>query len=62
MANYFNLVLDTTAPSGVALTINSGAEYTTSTAVTLNISSSDDITTAYQMKIFDSKNDIFQVI
>lgn len=52
MANYFNLVLDTTAPSGVALQINSGAEYTTSTAVTLGISTSDDTTTAYQMKIW----------
>lgn len=52
MANYFNLTLDTTAPSGVTLSINSGAEYTTSTAVTLAIGCSDESTTGYQMKIW----------
>ena len=52
MANYFNLTLDTTAPSGVTLSINGGAEYTTSTAVTLDIGCSDEATTGYQMKIW----------
>lgn len=52
MANYFNLTLDTTAPSGVTLSINSGAEYTTSTSVTLAIGCSDESTTGYQMKIW----------
>lgn len=52
MANYFNLTLDTTAPSGVTLAINGGAEYTTSTAVTLTIGCSDEATTGYQMKIW----------
>lgn len=52
MANYFNLTLDTTSPSGVTLSINGGAEYTTSTEVTLAIGCSDESTTGYQMKIW----------
>lgn len=52
MANYFNLTLDTTAPSNVSLSINDGAEYTTSRMVTLGISCGDAITTGYQMKIW----------
>lgn len=52
MASYFNLTLDTTAPSGVTLAINNGAEYTTSTEVTLTIGCGDESTTGYQMKIW----------
>lgn len=52
MASYFNLTLDTLAPSGLALLINDGATYTTSTAVSLKIAISDDDTTGYQMKIW----------
>ena len=52
MANYFNLTLDTTAPSEVTLAINSGAEYTTSTSVSLAIACSDTDKTGYMMKIW----------
>lgn len=52
MASYFNLTLDTTAPSGVTLSINNGALYTTSTAVNLTIGVGDEGTTGYQMKIW----------
>ncbi len=52
MASYFNLTLDTTAPSGLTLSINDGALYTTSAAVTLKIGVSDEATTGYQMKIW----------
>lgn len=52
MASYFYLTLDTTAPSGLTLSINSGALYATSTAVTLTIGVSDEVTTGYQMKIW----------
>lgn len=52
MASFFKLVLDTLAPSGVSLSINSGAEYTTSRNVTLAIGTSDSDTTGYQMKIW----------
>lgn len=52
MANYFNLTLDTTAPSGVSISINSGAEYTTSASVSLAIACSDTDKTGYQMKIW----------
>lgn len=52
MASYFNLILDTLAPSGLSLSINSGAQYTTSTDVELSISVSDSVTTGYQMKIW----------
>ena len=52
MASYFNLTLDTLAPSGIKLLINDGAQYTTSTAVTLKIELEDAETTGYQMKIW----------
>jgi len=52
MASYFNLTLDTTAPSGLTLSINDGALYATSTAVKLTVGLSDEVTTGYQMKIW----------
>ena len=52
MANYINLTLDTAAPGGVSVLINSGEAKTSSTAVTLAISCSDSDTTDYQMKIW----------
>ena len=52
MASYFNLTLDTLAPSGLTLSINDDALYTTSTTVTLQIGLSDGATSGYQMKIW----------
>lgn len=52
MASYFNLVLDTTAPSGLTLSINDGAMYASSTAVKLTIGLDDEVTSGYQMKIW----------
>lgn len=52
MASYFNLTLDTLAPSGLSILINDGATYTTSTAVTLKIALEDAAITGYQMKIW----------
>ena len=52
MASYFNLTLDTLAPSGVSITINEGAQYTTTTEVQLTIGCSDGDKTGYQMKIW----------
>lgn len=52
MASFFNLRLDTTAPSGLTLKINNGAQYTTTTAVSLTIAVSDADTTGYQMKVW----------
>lgn len=52
MASYFNLTLDTTAPSGLTLSINDGALYATSAAVALTIGLTDEPTTGYQMKIW----------
>ena len=48
MASYFNLTLDTLAPTISAFTINAGASVTTSTSVTLSITCSD----AASMKIW----------
>ena len=48
MASYFNLTLDTLAPTISTFTINSGASVTTSQTVTLNISAGD----AASMKIW----------
>lgn len=52
MASYFNLTLRTIAPAGASLTINGGAAYTNTTAVTLAIGTSDTPTTGYTMKIW----------
>ena len=52
MASYFNLTLDTTAPSGLTLSINDGAMYATKGAVKLTIGLADEATTGYQMKIW----------
>ena len=52
MASFFNLILDTLAPSGVTLKINNGAQYTTTREVTLNIGTNDSDTVGYQMKIW----------
>ncbi len=55
MASFFNLILDTLAPAGLALQLNSGATYATSNTVTAAISVSDSATTGYQMKIWGTK-------
>ena len=52
MSSFFKLVLDTLAPSGVTVSINNNAQYTTTQEVTLNIGTSDTSTTGYQMKIW----------
>lgn len=52
MASYFNLTLDTTAPSGVEVKINGDEEKANSTSVVLTISCSDADTSGYQMKIW----------
>lgn len=52
MASYFNLTLDTTAPSGLVAKVNGDDIYATSTAATLTITMTDGVTTGYQMKIW----------
>lgn len=52
MASFFNLILDTLAPSGVSLIINGGAQYSTNRDVSLEIKTSDTDSTGYQMKIW----------
>lgn len=52
MASYFNLTLDTLAPAGLTVTLNDGSIYTTSAAVTLKLTLTDENTTGYQMKIW----------
>jgi len=56
MASYFNLTLDTLAPSITAFSINNGAAVTTSRNVTLNITAGD----ATSMKIWGSENHSIQ--
>lgn len=52
MASFFNLTLDTLAPQGASLKINSGAAYTAGATITLTIGTSDTPTTGYQMKVW----------
>ena len=54
MASFFNLILDTTAPAGVTLSLNDDARYTTSASITAKIGCEDAETTGYQMKIWGS--------
>lgn len=55
MASFFNLILDTLAPSGLTLKLNAGAQYATSNTVTASIAVADTTTTGYQMKIWGTK-------
>ena len=52
MASFFTLTLDTLAPSGLTVTLNDGAIYTTNKVVALKVSVSDSQTAGYQMKIW----------
>lgn len=52
MANYFELILDTTGPQSPSISINAGAAYATAQLVTLTIGTSDSDVTGYQMKIW----------
>lgn len=52
MASWFNLTLDTTAPAGLSVQINGDDIYTTTTAVELALTLTDEVTTGYQMKIW----------
>lgn len=54
MASYFNLTLDTLAPQGIKVVINSGAIYTANKAVNLAITCKDADITGYSMKIYGS--------
>lgn len=55
MASYFNLTLDTLAPSGLSVQINGDDIYTTVATVELTLSLDDLETTGYQMKIWGVK-------
>ncbi len=52
MASFFNLTLDTTPPSGLSISLNDGAIYTTSTSVQLKTTLDDSDKTAYQMLVW----------
>ena len=52
MASYFNLTLDTLAPSGLAVHLNGDDIYTTTPSVELTLTLTDSPTTGYQMKIW----------
>lgn len=56
MASFFNLILDTLAPAGLALKLNNGATYATSNTVTASITLTDETKTGYQMKIWGVKS------
>lgn len=51
-ATNFTLTLDTTAPGGASISINSAASYATSQNVTLTVTTSDSPTTNYTMLIW----------
>lgn len=52
MASYFNLLLDTLAPSGLQMVINDDALYAVDPEVILTIGVTDEDTTGYQMKVW----------
>ena len=54
MATNFTLTLDTTAPADVSISLDAGAAYASTQAVTAGISTSDGVTTNYQMKVWGS--------
>lgn len=52
MASSFTLTLDTTAPATPTITLEGGAGFTATRAITAAISTTDSPTTGYQMKIW----------
>lgn len=52
MATFFNLVLDTTAPTGATFAVNAGASYATVEDVVGNFHTDDADTTGYQVKVW----------
>lgn len=52
MANFINIILDTTAPSNPYVNINGGATFSNSQLVSIAIGTTDEDTTGYQMKIW----------
>jgi hypothetical protein len=52
MANFFTLTLDTTGPASPSISLESGAQYATQQLINATISTSDSITTNYQMKLW----------
>lgn len=60
MANFQNLILDTTAPASPTISIEAGATFATNQLVNTTIGTADGDTTGYQMKIWgtvDTAND-----
>jgi hypothetical protein len=59
--NYVNVTLDTTAPSGLVVSIDGGATYASGDLVTVTVSVDDTTTTGYQIKLWgdvDPANDV----
>lgn len=59
MASWFNLVLDTTGPAGVTITLAGGAAYASVRDITAAIATSDGDTTGYSMKIYGDVDDSY---
>lgn len=57
MSSYFNLTLDTTAPSNITLSIMNGAQFATQQLVDLTIGCTDPDTIGYQILIWSSDID-----
>lgn len=57
--NYFDLALDTTAPSNPSISIESGSQFTSTQLVMLTIGNSDGSTLGYQVKIWGSIDNTF---
>jgi hypothetical protein len=59
--NYVNITLDTTAPSGLVVSLDGGATYSSGDFVTVTVSVDDATTTGYQIKLWgdvDPANDL----
>lgn len=59
MANYINLILDTTPPSNPYIIINNGDLYTTEQLVSIEVDVDDSVTTGYQMLIWGDVDTLY---
>ena len=59
MPSHVTVVLDTTAPGGVTITIEAGALYATDRDVDVTIATTDPDTTGYTMKLYGDVDDAF---
>lgn len=59
MSNFFTLILDTTAPSNISISLEGGSQYAAQQLINATIGTTDSDATGYQMKIWGDVDSTF---